>query len=43
MKLLLMVGKADNKAQNPKMTKDALSLLDVMTDMLNDICQNTKA
>lgn len=34
---LIMIGRADNMAQNPKMTKESLRLLDVMTDMLNKI------
>ncbi len=34
MKYLIMVGIADNKAQNPQMTKESLHLLDVMNDML---------
>ena len=34
MQYLLWVGRADNKAQNPKMTTDSLHLLDVMEDML---------
>ena len=37
MQYLLMVGKADNRAQNPKMTGQSLKLLDVMSDMLNDV------
>ncbi|MBE5746470.1 MAG: hypothetical protein E7359_04225 [Clostridiales bacterium] len=37
MKYLIMVGRADNKSQNPKMTKDALKLLDVMDEMLNNL------
>ena len=35
MEYLIMVGKSDNLAQNPKMTSQSLKLLDVMTDMLN--------
>lgn len=34
MKYLVLVGIADNKAQNPQMTKDSLHLLDVITGML---------
>ena len=36
MKYLIMVGRADNKAQNPKMTKESLHLLDVMDEMLKE-------
>ncbi len=35
MKYLVMVGIADNRAQNPKMTKNSLRLLDVINNMLN--------
>ena len=35
MKHLVMVGIADNKAQNPQMTKDSLHLLDVINDMMS--------
>jgi len=35
-KYLIMVGRSDNKAQNPKMTKDSLRLLDVMDSMVNE-------
>ncbi len=34
MKLLVMVGIADNKAQNPQMTKSSLHTLDVINEML---------
>lgn len=34
MKYLIMVGIADNKSQNPQMTKESLHLLDVMNNML---------
>ncbi len=39
MKYLLLVGKADNLAQNPKMTGQSLELLDIMTNML-DVNEN---
>ena len=34
MKFLIMVGMADNKAQNPKLTKESLNKLDTMNKML---------
>lgn len=34
LEFLIKVGKADNLAQNPQMTKSSLKLLDVMEDML---------
>lgn len=34
---LIMVGRADNKAQNPEMTKNSLILLDKMEEMLEKI------
>ncbi len=34
MKQLTLVGIADNLAQNPKMTKDSLQLLEVLKSML---------
>ena len=37
MKYLLMIGKADNHAQNPQMTPQSLKMLDVMTDMLQEL------
>lgn len=37
MEYLLMVGRADNLAQNPKMTGASLRLLDLMDDLLQDI------
>lgn len=36
VKYLIMVGRSDNKAQNPKMTKDSLRLLDDMDSMINE-------
>ena len=42
MKYLLMVGRADNLAQNPSMTKDSLHLLDVMGEMVNKYQRNRK-
>ena len=36
MKYLIMVGRADNLAQNPKMTKKSLELLDVFDNMLGN-------
>ena len=35
MKYLVMVGRADNMAQNPEMTRDSLHMLDKMDDMLD--------
>lgn len=37
LKYLIMVGRADNKAQNPEMTKNSLKLLDVFNDMLGNL------
>jgi hypothetical protein len=37
MKYLLLVGRADNMAQNPEMTKDSLIKIDVMGEMLRNI------
>ena len=37
MKYLIMVGRADNKAQNPQMTAESLHLLDVMDKMLDNM------
>ena len=37
LKYLLMVGTADNKAQNPKMTKDSLILVETMKKMVDEI------
>lgn len=37
MKYLIMVGRADNKAQNPQMTTGSLHLLDVMDSMLEEM------
>jgi len=34
MKYLMIVGKADNRAQNPAMTKDSLHKIDVMESMI---------
>ena len=34
LKYLIMVGRADSLAQNPKMTKDSLHLLDIMENMV---------
>lgn len=42
MSYLIMVGRADNKSQNPKMTKEALILLDTMDKMLNNLKVNKK-
>lgn len=39
MEYLLMVGRADSSAQNPKMTKDSFKLLDVMEEMLQKYCK----
>ena len=44
---LIMVGRSDNKAQNPEMTANSLKLLDIMQSMLNEItlnaCKNNNA
>ena len=40
IKYLIMVGRADNKAQNPKMTKDSLHLLEVMGEMLKNVSKD---
>ncbi len=37
LEYLLMVGKADNLAQNPSLTTDSLHLLDVMTEMISNL------
>lgn len=37
LKYLIIVGRSDNRAQNPEMTMQALKLLDVMSNMLNEI------
>jgi tRNA nucleotidyltransferase (CCA-adding enzyme) len=34
---LILVGRSDNEAQNPKMTKDSLKLLDIMEKMVNKL------
>jgi len=34
---LLMVGRADNKAQNPEMTKESLSKIDIIKEMVETI------
>ena len=36
LSLLWRVGRADNKAQNPEMTKNSLILLDRFKDMIRD-------
>lgn len=41
MEYLIMVGKADNLAQNPKMTAQSLKLLDTISEMLNKQALNT--
>ena len=40
LKKLTMVGRADNMAQNPEMTKDSLRLIDKMEKMLDTPTQN---
>lgn len=40
MQYLIMVGRADNMAQNPKMTGQALKLLDVMENMFTEVYGN---
>ena len=42
MKYLIMVGRSDNLAQNPLLTKESLHLLDVMEEMLNNYKNNRK-
>ena len=42
LKQLIMVGRADNLAQNPKMTANALTLLDKMQEMLSKVSANEK-
>jgi len=37
---LIMVGRSDNLAQNPKMTAGSLELLDKMQEMLSDVINN---
>ena len=37
LKYLIMIGRADNLAQNPQMTKDSLHLLDIFDSMLDTI------
>lgn len=37
MQYLTMVGKADNMAQNPKMTQNSLKLIGLIQDMIQDI------
>lgn len=39
MEYLLMVGRADSSAQNPKMTKGSFKLLDTMGEMLQKYCK----
>ena len=39
---LIMVGRADNMAQNPKMTKESLHMLDVMNDLLLECYEKEK-
>lgn len=41
LKLLVMVARADNLAQNPKMTKDALKLLDIVNEKINEDLGNS--
>lgn len=42
MKYLIMVGRADNKAQNPELTQEPLYKLEVMENMLNNTSSKTK-
>lgn len=37
IRYLIMVGRADNMAQNPKITKESLIMLNVMEDMVHNI------
>ena len=37
MNYLIMVGRSDNLAQNPKMTGDSLKMLDIMENMLSNL------
>ena len=39
LKYLIMVGRADNLAQNPKMTGNSLHLLDVFDSMLDNVIE----
>ena len=41
MKYLVMVGRSDNLAQNPKMTKDSLNMLKKFDEMLDMRLQMT--
>jgi len=40
MQYLIIVGRADNRAQNPEMTEQSLKLLDVMDNMLHQVYGN---
>ena len=40
LEYLIMIGRSDNLAQNPEMTKDSLFLLDTMQNMLNNVKLN---
>ena len=42
MEQLLLVGRADNMAQNPQMTKDSLNKIDEMGKMLSEIKKETQ-
>lgn len=42
MQYLIYVAKADNRAQNPEMTKESLEKLDVAQEYLNEICNKKK-
>lgn len=43
MQYLLLVGRADNLAQNPAMTKKSLEKIDVMAAMLDNLCLEPSA
>lgn len=34
---LIMIGRSDNRSQNPELTKPSLKMLDCMTEMLNNL------
>ena len=40
LEYLIIIGRSDNLAQNPEMTKDSLFLLDTMQNMLNNVKLN---
>ena len=40
---LILVGRADNRAQNPEMTDESLKLIDVMSEKLQDLINDEKS